>query len=275
MTAALFPPYYIYFILIHFFATKSFADTNPSNLGLSTSDKSAEKLESRAKASLLSSQGMRNGNTKYCVIDTKLGVPKPLSGGKEFSKEIRLQLMREQQKLDELGLKSTFKRNSNLHEFFGDMFDQCGPPDDDIIAKISGAASSVKDSGSLLGGSTITSKLSYGPVSPGSRPNTVSFERQESSYRMRDIDDLSSNVTFADDSDYYEGGDDKSEIYGSDHSLLTNTFDALCDSISMGSTFGRLRMEDKQLFDKLSNDYERELHEKVCADQFSSQFLPT
>ena len=81
-------------------------------------------LEARAKRSLHSSQNMRGGGTEYSVIDMKSGGPKPLAGGEEFSKSIRLQLKSEVESMDDASLEEIGKRSGDMHKFFGDKFDE-------------------------------------------------------------------------------------------------------------------------------------------------------
>jgi len=248
------------------------SDTNPNNLGLSVSDISVKELESRAKGSLLSSQSLRNGSREYSVIDTQIGIPRPLHGGERFSKEIRLQLMREQQKLDADSLHKAEKRNRNPHKFFGDMFNNCGPPDDDIIARISGA-SHLGDSESIAGtlaGDSVISKLTYGPVLGGSRPNTVSFSRTESSHKLNTFLDKFNDS----ESSNYDDIDEYSMLFSDNNSLVSNHLNPLCDSVSVGPTFKTLREEDKEIYDKLARNYEQERYEAMMKSRREGKVFP-
>ena len=233
------------------------ADTNPHMSGLSVSDKSVEMLEARAKKSLQSSEKMRTGDKEYAVINTENGEPKPLRGGVDFSKDIRLQLKSQVEAMDDASLKSVIKRQGDMHKFFEENFDNVGPPDDDIIAKISGA-SSVMHVPSLDGEGSVISKLSYGP-SYESRPNSVNFKKKASKYRHASVVDGfdflpnvfdSTTVGTADDDDMDESD------------LLDHSFDKLCDSVTVGGTFQKLRQEDEQVFAKLSVEWEKDEAEK-------------
>ena len=238
------------------------ADTNPNNLGLSVSDSSVKALESRAKGSLINSQNARNGSREYSVIDTNMGIPRPLRGGEKFSKELRMQLMKEQQKLDVDTLSKAEKRSRHPHDFFGAMFDKLGPPDDDIIARISGSEHLCDDSvAGTLAGDSVISKLTYGPVLGGSRPNTVSFARQQSRFRLNTFLDDEDSTSYGYDD--YDDLDDHSYLLGDDSSLVSGKYDPLCDSVSLGSTFKTLRDEDRGIYDKLSVDLENERYEAM------------
>ncbi|GMI00921.1 hypothetical protein TrLO_g12166 [Triparma laevis f. longispina] len=240
------------------------ADTNPNVSGLSVSDKSVEMLEARAKRSLHSSQHMRGGGKEYAVIDMKSGGPKPLSGGEEFSKGIRLQLKSEVESMDDASLAEINKRDTNMHKFFEEKFDSVGPPDDDIIAKISGASSVFKVP-SLDGEGSVVSRLSYGPVLGGGiRPNSVQFHKGESKYK-HDVGFLPSvlgNTTLGSDDE----DDEEHDYFDEDHNLLTNNFDRLCDSVTVGGTFGKLKKQDELLFTKLADDWENEQEAKRIAE---------
>jgi len=236
------------------------ADTNPNMNGLSVSDKSVEMLEARAKRSLQSSEAMRNGQKEYAVIDMDTGMPKALHGGTQFSKEIRLQLKSQVETMDDASLKSVQRRQGDMHKFFEDEFDRVGPPDDDIIAKLSGANSVIKVP-SLDGEGSVVSKLSYGPVvGNGSRPNSVSFKKKASKYRhasvVEGLDFLPSifdNTTI---------GTTEEDGFDEHTDLVDRSFDKLCASRSVGGTFQKLREEDQEVFAKLADEWDREEAEK-------------
>ncbi len=226
------------------------ADTNPSNGGLSVSDQSVERLENRAKNSLRDSSDLRSGKTEYAVVDSVYGVPKPLKGGEKFSLEMRRQIKTELEGLDKMTLKTAMTRNSDLHDFFGREFERVGPPDDDIIAKISGAASISERS--LDGGESIMTPMTYGPVEgAGARPNSVKFTRQPSMFRHRDLVE-------ADDSSSFLGNSTLASAEAWEEGVEDDEKDLLCKSVSVGSTFQKLRREDEILNANLVLDFERE-----------------
>jgi len=219
------------------------------------------------------------GEKEYCVIDNQTGMTKPLKGGASFPLQLRLHTKGQSEVLDSSSLQQKLDRERNPHEFFKQHFDEIGPPLDDVVAKISGAASlASKDT-------AIIKNLSYGRVDQSLR--CVERGPRESNLKHREGHDTNIDSVMDDGETWMtrerslSGNSGYSGYSGNSGDMSASTggltqgmrdyyaqedednddneyeLDMLCDSVTLGSHFKRLRWEEVKLMRDMRIEVEK------------------